>query len=377
MGASTHWQSAATCALVATLLSLIAALALGKLLIHAFGRRLQERIVSDSPWLARLHHHKAATPTMGGLFVVAAILAALVATIDWTEPGFPAIALLLAGLTALGAWDDLKKLRLGKGLLAKQKLTAQFILAATAMAFLYAHQADAPGNTHRWLPGLGIFDLGTYSIPLGILVIVGSSNAVNLTDGLDGLAGGCLAIAFAALGAVALVVGDVSLAATCGVVAVPAAGGMAIVCGAACGAVLGFLKYNRHPARVFLGDTGALPLGGLLGLVAVIARQELLLLVIAGVFVAEAASVMLQVGYFKWRRRRIFLCAPLHHHFQFLGWEERKIVRRFWMAAGMCAVLALAGWSVTAYRAGHETVDGNPPQPQPSFSYNLAGANYR
>jgi len=335
---------------MAALLGLLAALVLGKLQIHVVGRRWAERIVSDSPWLAKLHNHKAATPTMGGLFVVAAILIALALTGNWTDSTLLPVAVLLVGLTGIGAWDDLRKLRCGNGLRAKQKFAAQCLVAAATMGMLYAFQTE-PDHARRWLPGWGTIDLGFASLPLGVLVIVGSSNSVNLTDGLDGLAGGCLVISFAALGMIALLLGDVNPADASRVMHLPAV----VVCGAACGAVLGFLIYNCHPAKVFLGDAGSLPLGGLLGLLAVSLRQELLLIVVGGVFVAEAGSVMLQVGYYKWRRRRIFLCAPLHHHFQFLGWEEASIVKRFWLAAVVCAVAGWTGWSLSGPQSGRDT----------------------
>jgi phospho-N-acetylmuramoyl-pentapeptide-transferase len=165
---------------------------------------------------------------------------------------------------------------------------------------------------------------------------------VNLTDGLDGLAGGCLFFAAGGMAAGAYCVSDMHWATSMNLPYLPDCTEMLVLAGAMTGAVLGFLWFNCHPARVFMGDTGSLPLGGLLGLVAVATRQELLLVVVGGVFVAEAVSVILQVGYYKWRRRRIFLCAPLHHHFQFLGWAEGRIVVRFWMAAALCAFLGLA-----------------------------------
>ena len=159
---------------------------------------------------------------------------------------------------------------------------------------------------------------------------------------LDGLAGGCLILATAAMTLVAYAAGHAELAAYLNVPRIPGAGEMTVLGGAVIGGVLGFLWFNCHPAQVFMGDTGALPLGGLLGLIAVATRQELLLLVVGGVFVVEALSVILQVGYYKWKRRRIFLCAPLHHHFQLGGWAEDKIVVRFWIASALCAILALA-----------------------------------
>jgi phospho-N-acetylmuramoyl-pentapeptide-transferase len=278
---------------------------------------------------------------MGGLFVVAAILVTLSSLGNWSSGLLAAVAMLLLGMTVVGACDDIAKMRRGRGLRVLPKLVAQLIVSVAAVSAVYLAQRDVPGSLAFLLPGMSPVSLGWWFIPVGTFVVVGSSNAVNLTDGLDGLAGGCLALAIAAIGVVTCVAADANLAARLGVVYVPGAKNALVVAGAALGALLGFLWYNRHPARVFLGDTGSLPLGGLLGLLAVIARQELLLVVVAGVFVAEAVSVILQVSYYKWRRRRIFLCAPLHHHFQFLGWPETRIVRRFWIAAALCAVAGL------------------------------------
>ena len=186
------------------------------------------------------------------------------------------------------------------------------------------------------------FSLGIGFVPLAIVVMVGSSNAVNLTDGLDGLAGGCLMFAAAAMTLAVYAAGHAQWAAYLHIPHIAGCGELAVLAAAMIGAVVGFLWFNCHPAQVFMGDTGSLPLGGLLGFMAVVARQELLLVLVGGVFVAEAASVILQVGWYKWRRRRIFLCAPLHHHFQFRGWPENKIVVRFWIAAALCALLGTA-----------------------------------
>ncbi|MEX0585561.1 MAG: phospho-N-acetylmuramoyl-pentapeptide-transferase, partial [Pirellulales bacterium] len=186
------------------------------------------------------------------------------------------------------------------------------------------------------------FELGVLFIPVAVLVIVGSSNAVNLTDGLDGLAGGCVIVAAAALGIVAHASGHAGLAEYLNLTRMPGSHEMLVLVGGLIGALLGFLWFNCHPAQVFMGDTGSLPLGGLLGLLAVVTRQELLLLLVGGVFVAETLSVIVQVGCFRLTGQRVFRCAPLHHHFQFLGWPESKIVVRFWIAAALCAVVGVS-----------------------------------
>jgi len=173
-------------------------------------------------------------------------------------------------------------------------------------------------------------------------VIVGASNAVNLTDGLDGLAGGCLIFATAGMGLASYAAGHATFAECLHITHVPGAGEVAVLAGATIGALLGFLWFNCHPAQVFMGDCGALPLGGLLGVLAIIARQELLLAIVGGVFVVEALSVIVQVGSFRLRQRRVLRCAPLHHHFQLLGWPESRIVVRFWIASALCLIVGLA-----------------------------------
>jgi phospho-N-acetylmuramoyl-pentapeptide-transferase len=281
---------------------------------------------------------------MGGLFVVAALIASLLLFGDLGN-GYVAPALIVAiGLTLVGVVDDLVKIRTAaKGISARSKFMAQLLVAGAAAVLLYRQQAAVDDGLLLRLPLVGSsFSLGLWFLPLAVVVIVGASNAVNLTDGLDGLAGGCLLTATAAMTGLVYAAGHAEWAAYLGVPRIPYAGEMTVLAGAMIGGILGFLWFNCHPAQVFLGNTGALPLGGLLGLLAVVARQELLLIVVAGVFVVEAASVIVQVSYYKWRRRRLLRCAPLHHHFQFVGWAENKIVVRFWIASALCALLGAA-----------------------------------
>ena len=263
-----------------------------------------------------------------------------------------AALLLTAGLTAIGAVDDLVKLRgSANGISARCKLAGQLAVATVVAVLIYQHHAALPDGLQLRLPLLSAgIPLGVWFIPAAVIVIVGSSNAVNLTDGLDGLAGGCLIFAVGAMTMVCYASGHAELAEYLNIPRIPGAGELTVLGGATIGGVLGFLWFNCHPAQVFMGDTGALPLGGLLGLLAVAARQELLLLVVGGVFVVEALSVILQVGSYRWRRRRIFLCAPLHHHFQLKGWAENKIVVRFWIAAALCALLGAAGLKLSVDR---------------------------
>ncbi len=329
---------------LAAMASFVLALVLGPRLIRWLRVRFREPIKSDSPQICRLHEPKQATPTMGGLFLVAGLVVGTLVFGDLTN-GYLQTALVVAiGLAAVGALDDLTKLRgRANGISARSKLLGQLVVASVAALLVYRqHAALDDGLALRFPLAEASVSLGLWFVPLAVIVIVGSSNAVNLTDGLDGLAGGCLIFAVGAMGMLAYASGHAELADYLNVPRLAGAGEMTVVAGAMIGGLLGFLWFNCHPAQVFMGDTGSLPLGGLLGLLAVVSRQELLLLLAGAVFVAEAASVILQVGYYKWRRRRIFLCAPLHHHFQFRGWPESRIVVRFWIASALCAILALA-----------------------------------
>jgi len=313
---------------------------------------------SDSDRLNALHAAKRKTPIVGGLAMVPATA---LATLLWADLGAACVWVLLAtlvGLAALGLLDDVTKTfgaERTRGLSARQKLVGQVLIGAGVTGFLLARAAWWPG-------GLDLAALTTLDVPfvaaalplgvvgfaaLGVLVVTGSSNAVNLTDGLDGLAGGCALIAAVVFAAVAAVAGDAALAGRLGLVAVPGAAEVTVVLAGLTGALTGFLVHNRPPqARVFMGDTGSLPLGGVLAVAALLTKQELLLAVVGGVFVAEAVSVMVQVGWFKLTGRRVLRCAPLHHHFEFGGWGEAQVVTRFHAAALLLAALGLAGLGV-------------------------------
>ncbi len=335
---------------LAALVSFLLAVILGPRCIGWLARRFREPIKSLSPEVRRLHQGKKATPTMGGLFIVAGLAGSLLLAGDLTNRYLLLALGVTGGLTLLGAIDDLVKLRSEKlGISAKSKLIGQTLIATVAALYLYFDHASLPGGLVL-PPPLNVVphSLGVWFVPLAIVVVVGSSNAVNLTDGLDGLAGGCLLFAAAAMTLVVYAAGHSQWAAYLNIPHVAGCGELAVVAAAMIGAVVGFLWFNCHPAQVFMGDTGSLPLGGLLGLMAVVARQELLLALVGGVFVIEAASVILQLGWYKLRKRRLFRCAPLHHHFQFRGWPESKIVVRFWIAAGLCALLGTACLRINA-----------------------------
>ncbi len=338
------WAKITPRAVLAATISFAVALLLGPRWIAWLRRRFREPIKSSSPGVALLHSGKQSTPTMGGLFIVAALMASVVLFGDLSNPYLVPALLVAGGLTLVGAIDDLVKIySSANGISVRYKLVGQAAVAGAATVLLYHQQAAAADGLLLRLPLAGLaIPLGLWFIPLAMAVIVGASNAVNLADGLDGLAGGCLIAATAAMAALVYAAGHAEWAAYLGVPHVSHAGELTVLACAMIGGLLGFLWFNCHPAQVFMGNTGALPLGGLLGVLAVVARQELLLVVVGGVFVVEAASVILQVGYFKWRRRRLFRCAPLHHHFQFIGWAENKIVVRFWIASVLCALLGAA-----------------------------------
>lgn len=343
---------------LAAVLSFVVGITFGPWIVGWLSSRFREPNRSPSPKIEALHREKSDTPTMGGLFILLGVAASVLIFADLSNAFIQLMLLLGVGLTALGAVDDLRKLSgRSSGLSALSKLVCQTTIATVVAVLAYNIHSGAPGGLGLNIPGAAVsFDLGIWFIPLAVLVIVGSSNAVNLTDGLDGLAGGCLIFAVCGMGAAVYIAGHAQLAAYMGVALVPGSGETLVLAGGLAGGLLGFLWFNCHPAQVFMGDTGSLPLGGLLGLLAVCARQELVLLIVAGVFVLEAGSVILQIGYFKLRRRRLFLCAPLHHHFQLRGWPENRIVVRFWIASALCALIGVASLKLHVRESDNSTV---------------------
>ncbi|MFT4076232.1 MAG: phospho-N-acetylmuramoyl-pentapeptide-transferase [Asticcacaulis sp.] len=293
---------------------------------------------------------KKGTPTMGGLMILAGIA---VATVLWVDP-HSAAAWVVFGVTMayglLGFIDDYAKVtkQTSAGLTSIQKLIAQIFIAVVAVLVLmyYSPQpADAPHlSTSLVVPVFKnfIFNLGYFYIIFGAVVIVGASNAVNLTDGLDGLAIVPVMIAAGAFTLIAYLVGNAKFANYLIIHFVPGAGEVAVLLAAIIGGGMGFLWYNAPPAKIFMGDTGSLALGGGLGAVAVALKHEIVLAIIGGLFVMEALSVMIQVGYFKLTKKRVFLMAPIHHHFEKLGWAESTVVIRFWIVAAMLAMVGLA-----------------------------------
>ena len=304
-------------------------------------QKVGERILTDSGRLNGILHDsgKVGTPTMGGVLIVFAVLAS---TVLFARLDNLAVLLTLwttAAMGVLGAFDDWSKLtvRGSKGMSVARKLAFQTAIAAVVVAALYAHASPGqrPGAVSLPVARLMILDLGAFYLIAGVFVVVGASNAVNLTDGLDGLAAGCSAMAALALAPVAYAVGRADWASFLHLPHAPAAGEVTVFLASVGGACLGFLWWNCHPASVFMGNTGSLALGGGLAAAALAARQEWALAIAGGVFVFEALSVVLQVGWFKRTGRRLFLCAPFHHHLQFLGWKETQVVTRLWIVAAI------------------------------------------
>jgi phospho-N-acetylmuramoyl-pentapeptide-transferase len=293
---------------------------------------------------------KKGTPTMGGLMILAGIA---VSTILWANP-HSASAWVVFGVTmlygVLGFVDDYAKVtkQTSAGLTSIQKLICQIAIAIAATLILMYYSpapADAPNlATSLVFPIFKnvVINLGYAFLIVGVVVMVGASNAVNLTDGLDGLAIVPVMIAAGAFAIIAYLVGNAKFAEYLIIHFVPNAGEVAVICAAIIGGGMGFLWYNAPPAKIFMGDTGSLALGGGLGAVAVAVKHELVLAIIGGLFVMEALSVMIQVGYFKLTKKRVFLMAPIHHHFEKLGWAESTVVVRFWIVAAMLALVGLA-----------------------------------
>lgn len=323
----------------------------------AFGPRLIERLKA-----LKMHHsieragfreiseknrHKSETPTMGGLLIIAAVVGTCALWGDLANRFLWVACLATLWLGAIGFADDYLKMvyKNSKGLQAMTKLIGQMALGVAVGIFLY--RVVGWDEVHVPFAKNFILPLGALYIAFVCLVLVGSSNAVNLTDGLDGLAIGCTIFIALAYAAFSYLSGHALFSDYLQMPFIPESGELTVFCAAIAGAGLGFLWFNSYPATVFMGDTGSLSLGGALGIVAILVKKELVLLIVGGVFVAEALSVILQVASYKTRKKRIFLMAPVHHHFQLKGWPESKIVIRFWIVS---VILALAGLSTLKLR---------------------------
>ncbi len=329
---------------LATLTALLLSLVLGPYVI----RKLRQLQVGQVTREEGPSHHavKTGTPTMGGLLIVTAVV---VPTLLWAELGNVLIWVALAScvaFAAVGFADDYIKVvrRRNLGLTARRKFGLQVLAAAGIGVFLVWLSGQGHFTTDLSFPFLKNLrpDLGWAFVAVVALVVVGSANAVNLTDGLDGLAIGSVGIASGTFALLCYAAGNVRIAEYLAIPYIRGAGELTVICGALVGASLGFLWYNCNPAEVFMGDVGSMALGGTIGTLAVLTKQEFVLILVGGLFVVEALSVILQVASFRLRGRRIFQMAPLHHHFELAGWPEPKVIIRFWILAVIFALLSLS-----------------------------------
>jgi phospho-N-acetylmuramoyl-pentapeptide-transferase len=330
-------------AILAALTALAISLLVGPRMIRWLAEyQVGQRVRSDGP---QTHLSKAGTPTMGGALILAAIVAATLLWADLANRFVWVVLLVTIAFGLIGFWDDYLKLVVGnsRGLIARYKYFWQSFAGLGAAIVLYV-TAQSPADTTLYVPFFKHFvvPLGVLFIPLTYFVIVGSSNAVNLTDGLDGLAIMPSVLVAGALGVFGYASGNVVFSNYLSIPYIAGAGEVLVICSAIFGAGLGFLWFNTYPAQVFMGDIGALALGAALGVIAVVVRQEIVLFIMGGVFVMETVSVILQVASFKLRGKRIFKMAPIHHHFELKGWAEPKVIVRFWIITVILVLLGLA-----------------------------------
>lgn len=362
--------------MLAALTSLLLTILLGGWFIRRlYALKMGQTVRSEEYGLiGKLHANKRDTPTMGGLLILFSMLVSMILWMDLTHPFTLLLFLTTAILGFAGGWDDYIKIRHKdvKGLSRGKKLIVQALVSGMVIAYLFIPQVSEWLHHGRWFAPPTIKEQGveialsTYAsqlfipfvkgpvvtfegvfvvlaIGLAFLVITGCSNAVNLTDGLDGLAAGCLVMVASTLALFAFLATNNDIARYLNIPYVEGSGEVAIYLCAFAGACLGFLWYNGFPAQVFMGDIGSLTLGGILGVSTVLLKRELLLAIVGGIFVAEALSVILQVGSYRLRnQKRIFLCAPLHHHFEYKGWPETKVVIRFWIVGLLLALIGVA-----------------------------------
>lgn len=311
--------------------------------------KLGQEVRHDGP---QTHLQKAGTPTMGGILMIISVVISVLLWQDFHQPTVWIVIFSILGFGLIGFLDDYLKIskKNSDGLRAGVKFGGQVVVSAAVMIFIYLTKDEF--TTKIFFPFLTVVkdgaiqgpapDLGIFIIPFGIFLIVGFSNAVNLTDGLDGLATGLMIIALLAFTIISYLTGHTDFAAYLGIPYIEGAAELTVVCLALLGACVGFLWFNSHPCEIMMGDTGSLMLGAVLSVISITLKKELLLLIVGGVFVLETLSVMIQVGYYKMKKKRVFKMAPLHHHFELSGWAETKVVTRFWILGGMFAIIALS-----------------------------------
>jgi phospho-N-acetylmuramoyl-pentapeptide-transferase len=325
----------------AALTTLLLCFLFGQKIIEALRRlKIGQSIREDGP---ATHLQKGGTPTMGGVLI---IISVIISMLLWQNIHSSKVWLTLIAFIAFGAigfLDDLLKIRRrnATGLSAWSKLILQFVIALLIVLYLYFEEKT---STVLYIPFFKnpVADMEWLWIPFAVLLLVGESNAVNLTDGLDGLASGLLLFVFITLAILTYLSGRSDYSHYLGIPYIAGAGELTVFCLAAVGACVGFLWFNAHPADVFMGDTGSLALGGVIATISLLIKKEMLVLIAGGVFVLEAASVIIQVLYYKLKKERVFKMAPLHHHFELSGWAETKVVTRFWILGGLFAIIALS-----------------------------------
>ena len=326
----------------AALTTLLICFVFGKKIIE-FLRRLKvgQAVREDGP---ATHLKKSGTPTMGGIFIILSVVTAIGLWGNWRNTAVLITVGAFAAFGAIGFIDDYLKVTRhnSEGLPAWVKLICQFAVAAIIVLIIYFTGGEKA--TALYIPFFKdpVLDMGWLWIPFAILLVVGESNAVNFSDGLDGLLAGLLIIVFLTLAVLTYITGRIDFSEYLGIPYIPEAGELTVFCLAAAGACVGFLWFNSHPAEVFMGDVGSLSLGGVIAVISLITKKEILILVIGGVFVLEIASVIIQVISFKLRKKRVFKMAPLHHHYELMGWSENKTVIRFWILGGLFAIIALS-----------------------------------
>jgi phospho-N-acetylmuramoyl-pentapeptide-transferase len=326
----------------AALTTLLICFIFGNRIIEALRRlKIGQSVREDGP---ESHLAKGGTPTMGGVFIIVSVA---ISMLLWGDLNNRMVWITLGSFAAFGVIgfiDDYLKVRRrnSAGLPAWGKLAGQFAVAFAVVLILY--YSGEEGITALYIPFFKnpVVDLGWLWIPFGVLLIVGESNAVNFSDGLDGLLAGLLILVFITLAILTYISGRTDYSSYLGIPYIAGAGELTVFCLAAVGASIGFLWFNAHPAEVFMGDVGSLSLGGVTAVISLIIKKEILILIIGGVFVLEIASVIIQVLFYKLRKKRVFKMAPRHHHFELSGWAETKVVIRFWILGGLFAIIALS-----------------------------------
>lgn len=332
----------------AALTALLLVLVFGGLVIRWLQRlKLGEQIRNLGP---ESHRTKAGTPTMGGILILGAVVISMAFWGNFRNHYLATLIIATVILGGLGFIDDyIKTVKKKKdGVNPRGKLIVQITTAFAVSAVIYFFPSNAKDATTLYVPFINqaVVDLGFYWIFFSVIVIIGSSNAVNLTDGLDGLATGTVGIVAATLAIMTFLTGNIRIAEYLGIPYIAHSAELTVFLAALTGALIGFLWFNSNPATVFMGDTGSLALGGIIGIIAVMIKKEIFLFIVGGIFVMEALSVIIQVASFKLRKKRVFKMAPIHHHFELSGWPEQKVVTRMWIIGVILAILGLASLKI-------------------------------